>query len=90
MSVIILFCCGANLFAVKQNTTIKNKVPVDSIKTGNELYMKNCASCHKLIDPAKYTKVQWPDFVNKMQKRAKITDAQKALIISYLATEAKK
>jgi len=92
MAVVILLSCTGTMFAVKlkQNDTIKNKMAVDSVSTGNELYAKNCVRCHKLKDPAKYTRAQWPGLVNKMQKRAKITDEQKALILSYLLTEAKK
>ena len=90
MAVIVLLSSFTTLLSAKQNETIKNKVVADSIKTGNELYAKNCALCHKLIDPAKYTMVQWPNLVNKMQKRAKITDEQKTMILSYLRTVAKK
>lgn len=89
-AVIILFSCAGTLFAATQNDTLKNKMPIDSVKTGKELYVNSCVRCHKLKDPAKYTKAQWPELVTKMQKRSKITDEQKALIISYLATEAKK
>lgn len=57
--------------------------------TGKALYTNSCVRCHKLKDPAKYTSAQWPGS-NKMQKRSKITDEQKALILSYLKMEAKK
>ena len=90
IAVVILLSCAGTIFATTQDDTIKNKMPVDSVKTGKELYVKSCARCHKLKDPAKYTMVQWPGLVNKMQKRSKITDQEKALILSYLSTEAKK
>ena len=78
------------MFAAKQIDTVKNKTAVDSVKTGNDLFVNKCKRYHKLKDPHKYTMVQWPGLVNKMQKRAKITDQEKAMILSYLATEAKK
>jgi len=86
----IMLSSSVTIFAATQNDSITNKLHADSVKTGNELYVKNCVRCHKLKDPAKYTRAQWPGLVNKMQKRAKITDEQKALILSYLVTEAKK
>ena len=86
----IMLSSTVAIFAATQNDSITNKLHADSFKTGNELYVKNCVRCHKLKDPAKYTRAQWPGLVNKMQKRAKITDEQKALILSYLLTEAKK
>ena len=86
----ILLSCFGTLFAITQNDTITSKSNVDSVKTGKTLYENKCVRCHKLKDPAKYTMAQWPGLVNKMQKRSKITDEQKKLILSYLATEAKK
>ena len=86
----ILFSCAGILLASTPNDSIKNMMHADSVLTGNALFVKNCGRCHKLKDPAKYTMVQWPGLVNKMQKRAKITDSEKAMILSYLATGAKK
>lgn len=90
LAVVVLLSSAGGIFAAKQNDTAKNKTPVDSVSTGKALYEKNCVRCHKLKDPAKYTKAQWPGLVNKMQKRAKITDEEKSIILTYLATEAKK
>ena len=86
----ILLSCMGTISAITQNDTLPNKLKSDSVRTGKALYENNCVRCHKLKNPAKYTMVQWPGLVNKMQKRAKITDEQKTLILTYLATEAKK
>jgi mono/diheme cytochrome c family protein len=86
----ILISSAGTIFAAMPKDTIRTAIPVDSIKMGNALYVQNCARCHKLKDPGKYTMTKWPGLVNKMQKRAKISDEQKALILSYLATAAKK
>jgi hypothetical protein len=40
--------------------------------------------------PSSYTKREWAPILDKMQKPAKIDDAQKALIASYLIAGAKK
>jgi cytochrome c2 len=90
ITVAILLSGAGTLFAAKQIDTVKFKTTVDSVKTGNDLYENKCKRCHKLKDPAKYTMVQWPRLVNKMQKRAKITDQEKAIILTYLATKARK
>jgi len=86
----ILLSCVGTLSAATQNDTLTSKLYADSVKTGKALYVNNCVRCHKLKDPAKYTMAQWPGLVKKMQKRSKITDEQRKLILSYLATEAKK
>jgi len=86
----MLLSCVGILFATTQSDSLPGKLKADSVRTGKALYENNCVRCHKLKNPAKYTMVQWPGLVNKMQKRAKITDEQKTLILTYLATEAKK
>ena len=89
-AVVFLLSSAANMFAAAPNDSIKSKLPIDSVRMGKELYANSCVRCHKLKEPSKYTIQQWPGLVNKMQKRAKITDNQKAIILSYLLSEAKK
>lgn len=90
LAVVFLLGCGATLFAATPTDSIKSKVPIDSISSGKVLYENSCVRCHKLKEPANYTKQQWPGIVDKMQKRSRITDEQKAIILAYLLTEAKK
>ena len=40
--------------------------------------------------PSEFTKKYWEPVLNKMQKRAKINDAQKEQIAAYLETNRKK
>jgi cytochrome c2 len=91
-SLMILFVlgCYTSLSALTPNELMKNKVQRDSAVIGKTLYENSCARCHSLKDPAKYTMHQWPGLVDKMQKRAKITNEQKAIILTYLATKTKK
>jgi cytochrome c2 len=88
IATIMSFGFSGAILATNQNDSIKQNI--DSLKTGKNLYEASCVRCHKLKDPAKYTAKQWPGLVDKMQKRAKITDEQKAIILSYLVSEAKK
>ena len=88
IATIISFGFSGAILATNQNDSIKQNI--DSLTIGKNLYEISCVRCHKLKDPAKYTAQQWPGLVNKMQKRAKITDEQKAIILSYLVSEAKK
>lgn len=90
LGVILLIGVGTHLYAAPQNDSIKNKNLVDSVSVGKTLYENSCVRCHKLKAPSKYTVQQWPALVNKMQRRSKITDEQKATILKYLLSEAKK
>jgi cytochrome c5 len=51
---------------------------------GKQLYENNCAKCHKLYAPDSYDKANWETIVNRMARKAKITDAEKSLVFHYL------
>lgn len=84
----IMFSCTA-LFAKTPNDSIP-KNALDSIKFGKQLYETSCVRCHRLKEPTRYTAQEWPELVNKMQNRAKITDEQKNIMLRYLLAEVKK
>jgi mono/diheme cytochrome c family protein len=62
---------------------------IDELKQGRDLYVNNCASCHQLYLPNKYTAKDWHYWLDDMQPKAKITDAQKQLIYDYLVNAPK-
>jgi nitrate/TMAO reductase-like tetraheme cytochrome c subunit len=63
---------------------------LDTLKNGRTLYINNCASCHNLYSPEKFTSKEWRKNVTAMQKRAKINDAQKEIILKYLTAKLQK
>lgn len=69
------------------------KVPgitADQLITGRKIYIMNCASCHALNDPAKYTTAQWAPILTKMFAKAKITDSTRIqLITNYVMAKSK-
>ena len=62
----------------------------DKLQQGRNLYIRNCGSCHNLYLPSTYTNREWKPILDKMQKPARIDDAQKALIATYLDANSKK
>lgn len=54
---------------------------------GKGLYENNCAKCHKLFEPTRHTKEDWIPVVDRMAKKAKITEAQKVLVYNYIVSE---
>jgi len=85
--ILLLFSCATELY---QPITGSEKVPLEDLKTGRSLYVNKCAACHHLRLPNKYNEKQWVVILNKMQKKAKITDDQKQLIYQYLINAPKK
>ncbi len=51
---------------------------------GKSLFVNNCAKCHNLKNPNNYTKEEWTPILLRMQKKAKITDAEREAIYNYV------
>lgn len=49
-----------------------------------KLYNTKCARCHKFYDPAKYSDAEWTSWMQKMNKKAKLKEAQAELLDRYL------
>jgi hypothetical protein len=41
-----------------------------------QLYVRKCAGCHKLYDPSRYNEADWDKWLGKMQRKARLSDAQ--------------
>lgn len=86
---IFLFGCAVSLYVPTENDAKKYNTSLASLNKGRELYVNKCGRCHKAFATTNYTEVQWLPQINKMQKRAKVTDEEKELIYSYLKTNSK-
>jgi cytochrome c5 len=51
---------------------------------GKGLYEQNCAKCHKLFEPASHNPEEWKVTLARMQKKAKTSDEDTAIIYNYL------
>jgi mono/diheme cytochrome c family protein len=56
----------------------------ETLVSGRTLYIAKCSGCHTLRLPSVYSQERWPVILDKMQKRAKITDDQKEQILHYV------
>ena len=48
-----------------------------------DLYLTKCAKCHKLYEPKDYEDDSWSAWMNKMKKKAHLSEEQYGLILSY-------
>jgi mono/diheme cytochrome c family protein len=88
--VLFLVGCVSTLYIPTEIDAAKYNISLDTLKTGRELYLNNCGSCHNLYLPTQYVKQDWVQIMEKMQKPAKIDNSQKELINKYLETSCKK
>lgn len=89
--VTILFMFGCSTGSKVVSVQSEQKVILsDSQKQGMTLNENNCKKCHRLFGASEFTIERWPGILDRMQKKAKITDQEKELIFNYLALNAKK
>ena len=54
------------------------------IKEARTIYLGKCAKCHKLHDPLRYTDAEWDIWMRKMNRKARLSPKQAALLSQYL------
>lgn len=89
VSPIILLLLASCSTALYQPVSDSPSVSLIDLKKGRETYVNNCASCHQLYTPNKFSDKVWMDNLNEMQTRAKISDEEKALIYQYITNAPK-
>ena len=57
------------------------------LAAGKSMYENNCAKCHKLYEPKKFTQDEWAPILVRMQKKAHLDDTQMASIKSYIHSQ---
>ena len=70
-----------------ETETAKAVALTPELTEGQNLYSNNCAKCHKLFEPKKFTQEEWQPILVKMQKKAKLDDVQMASITNYINSQ---
>lgn len=87
---IVVYSCSPKVVAPV--TPVTESVAVEltpELAAGKSLYDANCAKCHKLYSPTKFSEQQWKPILVSMQKKAKLEDAQMAEISNYIYSQLK-
>ena len=80
---IIVASCAPALYQPMPEQASASSSYEDLVK-GRSLYVSMCGSCHSLYLPEQYNEKTWRHNLEEMQKRSKISDQEKALILAYL------
>ncbi|MFY0481547.1 hypothetical protein ACI6PS_03000 [Flavobacterium sp. PLA-1-15] len=62
-------------------------IKLASTYDGGGLYKNNCANCHKLYKAEDFSREDWVPIMKRMQKKARISDAETLAIYNYLAVQ---
>ncbi|MEO8238662.1 MAG: cytochrome c [Flavobacterium sp.] len=86
-----MFSCGTQkntpVAAAQPSETANAVALTPELAEGQTLYSNNCAKCHKLFEPKKFTQEEWHPILVKMQKKAKLDDVQMASITNYIHSQ---
>lgn len=80
------FSCSPALY-VPTEKNASDAASLEELKKGRSLYVGNCGSCHSLHLPEEFSAEAWDGHLEVMQKKAKVSDEQKILILKYLRSE---
>lgn len=79
-----VYACSPKTATTAKTSEVKKIELTPELAEGKSLYENNCGKCHKLFESTKHTKEDWVPTLDRMAKKAKITDEQKASIYNYL------
>jgi len=82
--IFVLQACSPGLYIPTLADSQKSGVSADSLAIGRKIYVNNCSNCHSLYRPEHFTKRDWAKVMPVMQKKAKINNEQRELIVKYL------
>ncbi|RUT72030.1 cytochrome c [Flavobacterium cupreum] len=67
--------------------TAKAVTLTPELAEGQNLYENNCAKCHKLFEPKKFTREEWTPILVRMGKKAHLDAAQMTSITNYINSQ---
>jgi len=84
------FVCMVVLCAVACTTTTAPGVAelaasgAPPVEQGRVLYTHSCSRCHALFMPTSFFPDEWPYYVRKYGRKARLNQAQRDLVLLYL------
>lgn len=85
----VIFACSPTLYMPTLADTEKTGVSTDTLVLGRKLYIYNCAGCHSLYLPERYSIMEWEKVMPIMQIKAKCNNQETAIITNYLKARSK-
>lgn len=88
----LIYACSPRTGAVLYTpavTDATDSVSYEQLVEGRKLYVAKCAGCHNLKLPQSRTEAEWHKAMIKMQPKAKISDAERDLILQFVLRKAK-
>lgn len=87
LAAVIIASCSSNKGVVKEKEKPKEVVLTPDMIAGKALLESKCVRCHKLYEPKTHSQEEWKPILVKMQKKARLDDAQMASISNYITSQ---
>ncbi len=86
---LVAMACSQVLYVPTQADADKTGISTDSLSLGRSMYVDNCASCHALYKPERFTQKEWTHIMPIMQKKANCTNEQASVMMKYILVRAR-
>ncbi len=54
------------------------------LQHGREIYVSKCTECHSVRRTSKYSAAEWPNIVDDMGERAKLSPSEEHAVLTYV------
>lgn len=75
--------------AITPPPTGGGKMNLQMVESGKKIYNNSCGRCHGLKKTENYTQEDWVGIMERMAKKARLTDTEKADVLAYAQYYAK-
>lgn len=85
---VVLWGCAKG---INPNDTAKVEAAFSKYEAseGKSVFREKCAKCHGYRIPETHTAEQWPKIIDRMAKKAKLTEDQKSDVLAFVTKHAK-
>ena len=81
----VLTACETTSQGVAEDAAVPADAPPEV--RGKAIYERSCNRCHALFMPQTFGPDEWPYYVRKYGRKARLDPEQRALVLSYLRRE---
>lgn len=86
VTTITLISCSPKSSPIVEEIKLK-PVPNETVSAGRDLYVNDCAKCHKVRKVDAFTSEQWSKILPAMSKKAKFDDTKANQVRAYVDWE---
>jgi len=80
-----MLCLLFILIAAAHPAAIADELTANEITAARKIYVAKCAKCHRFYEPTNYAEADWHTWMEKMNRKSRLKEAQANLLNKYLA-----